>query len=267
VTHSARHTSAIGFLLTLGLAAVPAASLAQDPPPPPPPRQGDGTPPPRPGDGPPPPRPGGGAVTESRLPSDGDHAIIGEVWVDNWFKLHVNGAPLLEDSVAYKTERSFNAERFEFQSDLPMTLAFEFRDFMQNETGLEYIGTQRQQMGDGGAIAQFKEADNSSLLAVTDADWRCLVVQSAPAAASCAAERNPDVSTAACAQTRVSVPDNWMSPDFDDRAWPRASVHSVRDVRPKDGYDRIDWAPSAQLIWSPDLEKDNILYCRVKVTG
>ena len=82
------------------------------------------------------------------------------MWVDNWFRLFANGAPLLEDSVAYRTERSFNAERFTFNADLPLTLAFEFRDFMQNETGLEYIGTRRQQLGDGGAIAQFRGRGN-----------------------------------------------------------------------------------------------------------
>ena len=91
------------------------------------------------------------------------------MWVDNWFKLYVNGALLIEDSVSIETERSFNAERFEFDSDLPMTLAFEFRDFMENDTGLEYIGTRRQQMGDGGAIAQFHERDSGKLLAASGA--------------------------------------------------------------------------------------------------
>lgn len=251
-------------------------SFAQKPPPPPrhgdgppPPRPGDGAPPPRRGEGPPPPRPGGGGgeVNERTLQSPGALAIIGEVWVDNWFRLYVNGAPLLEDSVAYKTERSFNAERFEFNADLPMTLAFEFRDFMENETGLEYIGTRRQQMGDGGAIAQFRDAASGKLLAVTGADWRCLTVQAAPADPSCARERNPDVSKAACAPTRATVADDWMAPGYDDSAWPAASTHSARDVGPKGGYDRVDWDRSAKLIWGADLKKDNILYCRLTVGG
>lgn len=201
------------------------------------------------------------------MASSGSRAIVGEVWVDNWFRLYVNGAPLLEDSVAYKTERSFNAERFRFNADLPMTLAFEFRDFMENETGLEYIGTRRQQMGDGGAIAQFKDADSGKLLAVTDRDWRCLTVQAAPANASCADERKPDVTKTNCAPVRATVASDWMAPGFDDSAWPKASLHSARDVGPKGGYDRIDWDQSAKLIWGPDLKKDNILFCRLTVGG
>ncbi|ASP37115.1 PEBP family protein [Labrenzia sp. VG12] len=257
MSFSADHAKHLFLTLILCLSTVPAGAFAQQPPPPP-----------RPGDDNRPPRPGGGKeVNESVIESSGSQKILGEVWVDNWFKLYVNGAPLLEDSTPYKTERSFNAERFEFNADLPMTLAFEFRDFMENDTGLEYIGTRRQQMGDGGAIAQFKETTSGKVLAVTGSDWRCLTVQKAPADAACARERNPDVSQAVCAETRVSVPDTWTAPDFDDNSWPKATVHSARDVGPKDGYDRIDWDRSAELIWGPDLKEDNILYCRVIVGG
>ncbi|MCK7610713.1 PEBP family protein [Roseibium sediminicola] len=274
MTLSARHAAAVLLSLAVGLAAVPSMAFAQKPPPPPghgdgkpPPRPGDGNPPPRRGDGPPPRPGGGGDVHESAPASSGARTIVGEVWVDNWFRLYVNGVPLVEDSVAYKSERSFNAERFRFNADLPMTLAFEFRDFMENETGLEYIGTRRQQMGDGGAIAQFKDAASGKVLAVTSRDWRCLTVQAAPANASCADERKPDVSKANCAPVRATVASDWMAPGFDDSAWPKASLHSARDVGPKGGYDRIDWDRSAKLIWGPDLKKDNILYCRLTVGG
>lgn len=241
------------FSLTMGLTSLPAASFAQKPPPPP----GGGKAPP--------PNGGGPDLHESRIKSAGAHTMLGEVWVDNWFRLWVNGTALLEDSVSLTTERSFNAERFEFNANLPMTLAFEFRDFMENETGLEYIGTRRQQLGDGGAIAQFKDASSGRLLTATGADWKCLTVQSAPADAACARERKPDPSLPVCAQRKTAVAENWTSPDFDDSAWPAASVHSARKVGPKDGYDRITWSPSAELIWGPDLKTDNIVYCRVTV--
>lgn len=244
------------FVLLVSLPTVPAAAFAQKPPPPPPP-----------GGKAPPPRGGGPDLNERRIPSSGAHKVLGEVWVDNWFKLFINGKELLEDSVSIRTERSFNAERFEFSADLPMTIAVELRDFMENETGLEYIGTRRQQMGDGGAIAQFKDVETGKLLAATGAGWRCLTVQSAPADASCARERNPDVAKPNCAQSVTTVPENWTAPEFDDSDWPAATVHSARDVGPKDGYDRIDWDRSAELIWGPDLKKDNILYCRVTVGG
>ncbi|WP_299811018.1 PEBP family protein [uncultured Roseibium sp.] len=252
---SAILTSKFAVTVAVALAAVPAAAFAQKPPPPP----GGKAPPPR--------GVQGQDLNESTIRSQGAHKILGEVWVDNWFTLYINGAPLLEDSVSIRTERSFNAERFDFNADLPMTIAFEFRDFMENSTGLEYIGTRRQQMGDGGAIAQFHDAASGRLLAATGSDWRCLTVQSAPADRSCESDRKPDVSSASCAQTVTPTPDGWMAPDFDDSSWPAATVHSTGNVSPKGGYDRITWDGSARLIWGPDLEKDNILYCRVTVGG
>jgi len=56
-----------------------------------------------------------------------------------------------------------------------------------------------------------------------------------------------------------------MRADFDDSSWPRAVEHSVAAVDPKDGYDRVEWDPTARLIWSEDLEVDNTLLCRATV--
>ena len=205
----------------------------------------------------------GGIVGLSPMAQAGERVTLtGEVWVDNWFTLWANGQKVIEDSTPYKTERSFNAERFTFEAEMPVTLAFEFRDFMENETGLEYIGSRRQQMGDGGAIAQFKDA-GGKLIAVTDEAWRCLVRQHAPVDERCEKERDPKVDTGACAQEVAAVGDDWTSPTFDDSAWPTATEHSARDVGPKDGYDEIRWDRSAQLIWAPDLKRDNIVLCRL----
>jgi hypothetical protein len=68
-------------------------------------------------------------INEREIESDGTTKVMAEIWVDNWFALSVNGAPLIQDSVPFKTERSFNAERVTFNTDLPATIAFEFRDF------------------------------------------------------------------------------------------------------------------------------------------
>ena len=54
-------------------------------------------------------------------------------------------------------------------------------------------------------------------------------------------------------------------PDFDDSGWASAVEYSEDDVRPKDGYGRIDWSTDAQLLWAADLERDNTLLCRVTV--
>ncbi|MEM9853912.1 MAG: PEBP family protein [Pseudomonadota bacterium] len=193
----------------------------------------------------------------------GGGAITAEIWADNWFALHVNGTLVAQDSVPYETERSFNAERITFNADLPMKVAVELRDYMENETGLEYIGTRRQQMGDGGAILQFLGEDG--VLGVSSAAWRCHVAQSAPVDASCEGARDPEIGLGACA-AEVDMPaTDWIAPGFDDSGWQAATEYSERAVRPKDGYDAISWDSAARIIWSGDLERDNIVLCRATI--
>lgn len=199
----------------------------------------------------------------SDIPGPGAETVTAEIWVDNWFTLWVNGEQVLEDSTPYKTERSFNAERVTFRADRPMTIAFELRDFMENDTGLEYIGTGKQQLGDGGAIFQFRDA-SGALLTVSNADWRCHVAHHAPMDKSCARETSPTEGQGACA-SQTDLPTDWQAPGFDDSHWSAATEHSEQAVRPKDGYDKIRWDSSARLIWSPNLEQDNIVLCRATV--
>jgi hypothetical protein len=166
-------------------------------------------------------------------------SITADIWVDNWFEMHVNGTKVIEDSVPTTTERSFNAETVTYSTDFPMTIAIMAKDFKENDSGLEYIGTSRQQMGDGGMIAQFHESATGRILGVTDTNMRCLVVQHAPIDQSCAKESNPVAGTGACDFVESPIPADWTSPDFDDSNWPAAIEHSVDAVRPKDGYDQI----------------------------
>ncbi|MBL4787093.1 MAG: hypothetical protein JKY49_16920 [Cohaesibacteraceae bacterium] len=211
---------------------------------------------------PPPPRKSDHPVNVSILQTPGATKIFGEVWVDNWFILHVNGKKLLQDGVSITTERSFNAEQFSFNTDRPFTFAFEFRDFVENATGLEYIGSRNQQMGDGGAIAQFHDDSSGELIAVTDNSWRCMVVQHAPVKTSCARENSPAIGSGACAQKVSDYPLGWTEPGFNDSGWSMASEHSTGSVKPKDGYNRIKWSGKSKLIRGKDLERDNIILCR-----
>lgn len=192
-------------------------------------------------------------------------AIVAEVWVDNWFEMYVDGQKLLEDSVPITTERSFNAESASLERTLPMTIAFMAKDFKENDSGLEYIGTPRQQMGDGGLIAQFRDAETGAILGATSSSTRCLVVHRAPVDRSCASERSPVAGEGACGFIETQIPPNWTATDFDDSAWPAATEHSASEVRPKDGYDEIAWDSSAKLIWSDDLVQDNTLLCRMTI--
>ncbi len=175
-------------------------------------------------------------LNESTVSTNGAETITAEIWVDNWFAMSVNGAPVLEDSTAYNTERSFNAERVTFNADLPMTVAFEFRDFIENDTGLEYIGSNRQQMGDGGAIAQFVDAQGQ-VLGVTSSDWKCMVIHHAPVQTSCESARDPQIGLGECAADIDDAPADWTSATFDDSAWSDATENTSDAVRPKQAND------------------------------
>lgn len=211
------------------------------------------------------PRSDAAVLNERAFGGDGSTPVTAEIWVDNWYALAINGEPLVEDSVAYRTERSFNADRVTFDADFPMTIAVEFRDFMENDTGLEYIGSSRQQIGDGGAIAQFRNGATGELLAVTDASWQCRVIHQAPLDAACADESDPREGEGSCRAEIEAAPAGWTAAGFDDAGWEPAVERDAGEVRPKDGYDVIEWAPEARLIWSADLRLDNIVLCRTTV--
>ncbi len=192
--------------------------------------------------------------------------VKAEVWADNWFAFYLADQLVKEDSVPITTERSFNSETFTFTASYPMTLNFIAKDFKQDDTGLEYIGSNRQQMGDGGLIAQFTNAQTGELIAVTNVDWVCTVIHEAPLDKSCERERNPVAGSMPCGFTSLEEPAGWMTAAFDSSSWDHASIYSAAEVSPKDGYEQISWDSSAQFIWGPDLETDNTILCKLTVT-
>lgn len=187
-----------------------------------------------------------------------------DVWADNWFEMRINGTQVAEDSVPITTERSFNAESFTFEAERPFVIGIVAMDFRENDTGLEYIGTNRQQMGDGGLIAQIRDAAGETV-AATSADWSCLVIQTAPLDTACADEENPVAGEGACTFDAMDEPEGWDAAAFDASGWPPADVYTAREVGPKDGYDEITWVPEAELIWGPDLHQSNTVLCRLTV--
>ena len=201
----------------------------------------------------------------SVIESTGSITIQADVWADNWFAFYLGEQLILEDSIAITTERSFNGESFTFNADYPMQLNFIAKDFKENDTGLEYIGARNQQMGDGGLIAQFINSADSQLIAATDSSWKCLVIHEAPLNKSCEASSSPIAGEAPCDFRSSAEPAGWKSLDFDDSTWANAIEHSTSAVRPKGGYDVIDWQEQASLVWSEDLETHNTLLCRVTI--
>lgn len=187
-----------------------------------------------------------------------------DVWADNWFEMRVNGDRVAEDSVPITTERSFNAETFSFEADRPFVLAFVAKDFKENDTGLEYIGTRRQQMGDGGIILQVKDTSGATTV-VSNADWQCLVIHTAPLDKNCEKEADPVAGKGTCGFEETGEPEGWDTPNFDATDWSEASVYTPEQVNPKFGYDEIAWDADAQLIWGPDLQQSNTILCRLTV--
>ncbi|MEM7736000.1 MAG: PEBP family protein [Deinococcota bacterium] len=188
--------------------------------------------------------------------------IQADVWADNWFAFYLAETLIMEDTVPIATERSFNKESFRFEASYPLMLNFVAKDFKENDTGLEYIGTNRQQMGDGGLIAQFKDASTGELIAVTNSDWQCLVIHDAPLDKSCERSSNP---TQDCSFSSQAEPAGWKLASFDTSTWPAATVYSEAAVRPRDGYDQVSWDARAELIWGDDLETNNTLLCQLVV--
>lgn len=193
--------------------------------------------------------------------------VKAEVWADNWFAFYLGDQLVKEDSGSITTERSFNSETFTFSASYPLTLNFIAKDFKENDTGLEYIGTNRQQMGDGGLIAQFTNADTGELIAVTDSNWSCTVIHEAPLDKSCERESNPVTGQAPCGFTSLEEPLGWKDADFDTSSWSNASIYTADQVSPKDGYDQISWDSSAQFIWGSDLETSNTVLCKLIVSA
>ena len=204
----------------------------------------------------------GSAATGAAPGQDGTSEFVAEVWADNWFALYVNGELVGEDSTPITTERSFNAETITFTATYPLTIAIEAKDFKETDSGLEYIGERNQQMGDGGIIAQLTDLSTGNVVAVTNSAWQVLVIHRAPLNTECEKAANPDT---ACRFEKEDAPAGWTSADFDASQWDTATEWSEGAVRPKDGYNRIQWHDSARLIWGSDLEVDNTILLRLTV--
>lgn len=185
-----------------------------------------------------------------------------EVWADNWFSLTVNGEAVGEDSVPITTERSFNSETITFEATYPLTLAVVAKDFTETDSGLEYIGTDRQQLGDGGIVAQITDTSTGEVVAVTDDTWRTLSIQRAPLNPECVSSSDPD---AECDFEAIAEPDGWTDAGYDDSDWEAATVFTAGDVDPKEGYDDIVWDSAAQFVWGADLEVDNTVLLRTTI--
>ena len=182
-----------------------------------------------------------------------------EIWVDNWYSLYINDELVAQDREPLTQERSFNADTIQFSATRPFTIALVTRDYTEGSSGLEYIGTSRQQMGDGGFIAQITDESTGEKIAVSDETWKYLVIESAPLNQSCVEDVDPN---STCKWSSTPEPTGWRDLAYNDAAWSQAKVFSASQVRPKGGYDEVAWDQRAALLWSTDLLVDNAILWR-----
>ena len=189
-------------------------------------------------------------------------AFTAEVWADNWFALYINGKKVGEDRVSITTQKSFNSETIKFVAAYPLTIGFIAKDYVQSKSGLEYLGTPNQQIGDGGIKFQIRETASNKLVSVSDSTWKMKVGNTAPLNPECEKSTQPDID---CKFLNTSISSNWSSSSYIDKGWSSAKIFTSDEVGPKDGYFSINWQNSAQFIWGNDLKLDNIIYLRKKV--
>ena len=203
-----------------------------------------------------------GVTQTSVAPTTKAHRFTAEERADIWFSLSVNGVLVGEDSVPITTERSFNAETIEFEAAYPLVVAMVSKDYIENQSGLEYIGQPNQQIGDGGLIAQFTDDTTGRRVLVTSTAWRGLVIQTAPLNTDCEKSADP---LADCLFEEIPEPGGWESDSFDATGWMTATEYTESEIGVKDGYNDVDWDPTARLIWGDNLKTQNAILWRAPI--
>ena len=185
-----------------------------------------------------------------------------EIWADNWFALYINGKKVGEDSTPFATERSFNSDAISFKASYPLTIGIMARDYVENASGLEYIGKPNQQIGDGGIIAQIRDMDSKQVITATNKSWKVFVTNTAPLNEECVKSKDPLLD---CKTMVTKAPTSWYSTTFKDTSWKSATEFTAAAVGVKDGYFNFTWSPTSSLVWSSDLRLDNTILLRTKV--
>jgi hypothetical protein len=212
------------------------------------------------------------------LDAGGSEEFTAYIFADNYFELYVNGTPLAVDPVPFTP---FNSNVVRFAADRPVTVAVMAVDWEENPSlgsesgrGLDF------EPGDGGLVAHIQDASGNTTL-ITDQNWMaqtfytgplidraCLIVDGQTRdSTACDTAGSNDATDYAMAHW--AIPDDWMSPAFDDSAWPAASIYSNETVG-VDGrnaftnfVDVFDAANAdAEFIWTSNLLLDNLVLLR-----
>ena len=187
-----------------------------------------------------------------------------DFWADNWAAVYVNGARVALDPVPITAVRSFNKVSVDFKATYPLTIAVIAKDYVENASGLEYIGASNQQIGDAGFILQVLESKTGKVAAATKSAWKSQVLFKAPLNPECVSSKAP---LTACKSLTISTPSGWYGTKFSDSKWAYAKQYTEEQVGVKEGYNEVNWNAQAKLIWSSNLKLDNTVLFRYRATA
>ncbi len=211
---------------------------------------------------------------------DGE-VITGFIFADNYFEMYVNGVAVGKDKVPFTP---FNSSIVRFRVRRPFTIAMLLVDWEEHlGVGCEANGGKAYHAGDGGMVAVFKDAANTTV-AITNSAWKAQTFYTAPIKdLTCPREEGMRRLSNACNTQDAadgsqyyalhwSRPATWREPTFDDANWPAATTYTNAEigVDNKPAYTNFtnvfdDPANDAQFIWSTNVILDNEVIVRYTV--
>ena len=211
---------------------------------------------------------------------DGE-VITGYIVADNYFELYVNGKLVAIDNTPFTP---FNSVIVKFRAKRPITYAIKGVDWEEHlGMGMELFPSTAKgnpwHPGDGGIIAKFSDGT------VTDSSWKAQSFYIAPLNSPDEVVEKGNVHDTTklgrvhpvakkppcqekCYAVHYPIPQNWMSPSFNDASWPRAYEYTDTDIGVTNlpAYTRYpEIFEGARWIWSINLVFDNVVIARKTV--
>ncbi len=200
------------------------------------------------------------------IDQDGEE-ITAYLYGDNYFELYVNNMYICRDPIGFTP---FNTSVARFKASYPLTYTILLVDWEEYlGIGMEYANYN---VGDGGFVASFSDGT------VTNENWRCEVFYIAPLddprcvegrdSSSCPSRPANHSTPKSLQALHFDLPANWTSASIDDSSWPNATIWNNATVRPTSEYTehRAQFG-KAKFIWSPNLDLDNQVVCRLTVSA
>lgn len=215
------------------------------------------------------------------LDAGGSEEFVMYLLADNYFELYINGELIAVDPVPYTP---LNSSVIRFKADRPLTIAVMAVDWEENlGLGLENGGGFAFNPGHGGFVAHLQDSSGNTV-ATSNRRWRaqtfytsplknrnCLVASRQIRRSTPCDSRGGDYARG-FSGAHWDLPEQWMSPSFDDRIWPSASVYSnatvgVENLKAFTNFREVfdTQGADADFIWTSNLILDNLVILRTTI--